>query len=89
MEYRNLQEDYRKNKIETNRLSLKLTEMQGELSSRDERCSNLEFQINTLNQRCEVQINIELYNIIFNIYLLLSYIIFYLLDAITYEFRLR
>lgn len=54
MEYRNLQEDYRKNKIETNRLSLKLTEMQGELSSRDERCSNLEFQINTLNQRCEV-----------------------------------
>lgn len=71
MEYRNLQEDYRKNKIETNRLSLKLTEMQGELSSRDERCSNLEFQINTLNQRCEVQINIELYNVIFNTYLLL------------------
>lgn len=78
MEYRNLQEDYRKNKIETNRLSLKLTEMQGELSSRDERCSNLEFQINTLNQRCEVQINIELYNVIFNTYLLLFlyYILF-------------
>ena len=54
MEYRNLQEDYRKNKIETNRLSLKLTEMQGELSGRDERCSNLELQINKLNQRCEV-----------------------------------
>lgn len=28
--------------------------MQGELSSKDERCSNLELQINKLNQRCEV-----------------------------------
>ncbi|KAK9297248.1 hypothetical protein QLX08_008977 [Tetragonisca angustula] len=59
MEYRNLQEDYRKNKIETNRLSLKLTEMQGELSSRDERCSNLELQINKLNQRCEVLLHMN------------------------------
>lgn len=78
MEYRNLQEDYRKNKIETNRLSLKLTEMQGELSTRDERCSNLEFQINTLNQRCEVQINIELYNIIFNIFIIILYYILFI-----------
>lgn len=60
MEYRNLQEDYRKNKIETNRLSLKLTEMQGELSTKDERCSNLELQVNKLNQRCEVRINFYL-----------------------------
>ncbi|CAK9824149.1 CCDC88A [Anthophora retusa] len=59
MEYRNLQEDYRKNKIETNRLSLKLTEMQGELSSRDERSSNLELQINKLNQRCEVLLHMN------------------------------
>lgn len=75
MEYRNLQEDHRKNKIETNRLSLKLTEMQGELSSRDERCSNLELQINKLNQRCEVltSVYVGLFNNAFNIYLLLSY----------------
>lgn len=75
IEYRNLQEDYRKNKIETNRLSLKLTEMQGELSSRDERCSNLELQINKLNQRCEVLTNVYvgLFNNEFNIYLLLSH----------------
>ncbi|KAK1117749.1 hypothetical protein K0M31_015690 [Melipona bicolor] len=59
MEYRNLQEDYRKNKIEANRVSLKLTEMQGELSSRDERCSNLELQINKLNQRCEVLLHMN------------------------------
>nr|XP_012146107.1 PREDICTED: daple-like protein isoform X1 [Megachile rotundata] len=59
MEYRNLQEDYRKNKIETNRVSLKLTEMQGELSSRDERCSNLELQVNKLNQRCEVLLHMN------------------------------
>ena len=59
MEYRNLQEDYRKNKVETNRLSLKLTEMQGELSSRDERCSNLELQINKLNQRCEMLLHVN------------------------------
>lgn len=54
MEYRNLQEDYRKNKIEMNRLSLKQTEMQGELSVKDERCSDLESEINHLNERCEV-----------------------------------
>ncbi|XP_029042151.1 girdin [Osmia bicornis bicornis] len=59
MEYRNLQEDYRKNKIETNRLSLKLTEMQGELSTKDERCSNLELQVNKLNQRCEVLLHMN------------------------------
>ncbi|XP_076244739.1 protein girdin [Calliopsis andreniformis] len=58
-EYRNLQEDYRKNKIETNRLSLKLTEMQGELSSKDERCSNLELQVNKLNQRCEMLLHVN------------------------------
>ncbi|XP_017886714.1 girdin isoform X3 [Ceratina calcarata] len=59
MEYRNLQEQYRKNKIEMNRLSLKLTEMQGELSSKDDKCSNLELQINKLNQRCEVLLHMN------------------------------
>ncbi|XP_076181138.1 protein girdin isoform X2 [Ptiloglossa arizonensis] len=59
MEYRNLQEDYRKNKLETNRLSLKLTEMQGELSSKDERSSNLELQVNKLNQRCEMLLHVN------------------------------
>ncbi|XP_043261391.1 girdin isoform X1 [Colletes gigas] len=59
IEYRNLQEDYRKNKVETNRLSLKLTEMQGELSTKDERSSNLELQVNKLNQRCEMLLHVN------------------------------
>lgn len=49
-----MQEDYRKNKIEMNRLSLKQTEMQGELGTKSERCSDLESEVNHLNERCEV-----------------------------------
>lgn len=49
-----MQEDYRKNKVETNRLSLKQTEVQGELSIRDERCAALELQLSKVNQRCEM-----------------------------------
>ncbi|KAL6267680.1 hypothetical protein P5V15_000755 [Pogonomyrmex californicus] len=53
-EYRNLQDDYRKNKIEMNRLSLKQTEMQGELSVKDEQCSDLKLEVNSLNERCDM-----------------------------------
>lgn len=52
-EYRNLQDDYRKNKIEMNRLSLKQTEMQGELSVKDEQCSDLKLEVNSLHERCD------------------------------------
>lgn len=55
-EYRNLQDDYRKNKIEMNRLSLKQTEMQGELSIKDEQCSDLKLEVNSLNERCDVRL---------------------------------
>ncbi|KAG7203145.1 hypothetical protein KM043_010265 [Ampulex compressa] len=57
-EYKNLQDEYRKTKVETNRLSLKLTETQGELSTKDERCSNLELQMNKLNQGCEMLVHV-------------------------------
>ncbi|XP_011496229.1 PREDICTED: protein Daple [Ceratosolen solmsi marchali] len=53
-QYRSLQEDYRKNKLENNRLSLRQTEMQGELSAKDERLASLELQIGKLNQHCEI-----------------------------------
>ncbi|XP_046424921.1 girdin isoform X1 [Neodiprion fabricii] len=53
-EYRNLQEDYKNNKMETNRLSLKQTETNGELVLKDERCAYLEFELSKLNQRCEM-----------------------------------
>ncbi|XP_018393533.1 PREDICTED: girdin [Cyphomyrmex costatus] len=52
-EYRNLQDDYRKNKLEMNRLSLKQTEMQGELSVKDEQCSDLKLEVNSLHERCD------------------------------------
>ena len=55
MEYKSRHEDYLKNKSEAHTLSKKLMEMQGELSAKDERCSNLELQISKLNQRCEVR----------------------------------
>lgn len=53
-EYRSLQDDYRKNKIEMNRLSLKQTEMQGQLSIKDEQCSDLKIEVNNLNERCDM-----------------------------------
>ncbi|KAL6440038.1 hypothetical protein ACFW04_002993 [Cataglyphis niger] len=53
-EYRSLQDDYRKNKIEVNRLTLKQTEMQGELSIKDEQCSDLKIEVNNLNERCDM-----------------------------------
>ncbi|XP_012226030.1 girdin [Linepithema humile] len=53
-EYRSLQDDYRKNKVEMNRLSLKQTEMQGELSVKDEQCSDLKVEVNSLNERCDM-----------------------------------
>ncbi|XP_072753256.1 uncharacterized protein Girdin [Anoplolepis gracilipes] len=53
-EYRSLQDDYRKNKVEMNRLTLKQTEMQGELSIKDEQCSDLKIEVNNLNERCDM-----------------------------------
>ncbi|XP_029659722.1 protein Daple isoform X3 [Formica exsecta] len=53
-EYRSLQDDHRKNKIEVNRLTLKQTEMQGELSIKDEQCSDLKIEVNNLNERCDM-----------------------------------
>ena len=61
-QYRNLQEDYRKNKLDNNRLSLRQTEMQGELSAKDERLTVLELECNKQSQNCEMlkQMNIKL-----------------------------
>lgn len=41
-----------------NRLSLKQTEMQGELSAKEEQCSDLKLEVNSLNERCDVYIHI-------------------------------
>jgi len=54
LEYRNLQEDYRKNKLELNRLSLKQTELQGIVGIKDEQCSDLKLEVNSLNERCDM-----------------------------------
>lgn len=55
MEYKSRHEDYLKNKTEAHTLNKKLMELQSDLSSKDERCSNLELQNSKLNQRCEVR----------------------------------
>lgn len=53
-QYRNLQDDYRKNKLENNRLSLRQTEMQGELSLKEDRLNTLELEIEKLKQQNEM-----------------------------------
>lgn len=55
LEYRNLQEEYRKVKVELNRLNLKQTEMQGELSHKNDSCAKWEMHCSSLTQRCEVE----------------------------------
>lgn len=53
-QYRALQDDYRKAKLDSNKHSLRQTEMQGELSAKDDQLANLELQIGKLSQRCEM-----------------------------------
>lgn len=44
-----------KNVGELNKLKIKVTDMQDELSTKEQRCLSLEFKINNINQRCEVR----------------------------------
>ncbi|XP_051162352.1 girdin-like [Leptopilina boulardi] len=53
-----------KNVGELNKLKIKVTDMQDELSTKEQRCLSLEFKINNINQRCEelMEMNDQLKN---------------------------
>lgn len=55
-EYRSLQEEYRGVRVESGRLRLGHTEMQGQLSSRSDLVTALQLENTKLQQRCDVSI---------------------------------
>lgn len=55
IEYRALQEEYKKLRLESGRLRLGHTEMQGELSSRSDLVAGLQLENAKLQQRCDVR----------------------------------
>ncbi|XP_058796808.1 girdin [Phymastichus coffea] len=63
-QYKRLQEDYRKTKVENNSMTLKQTEVQGELSAKVDRLAILELENEKLSQRCTMllQVNTSLDN---------------------------
>lgn len=54
IEYRGLQEEYKKLRMESGRLKLGHTEMQGELNSRSDLVAGLQLENAKLQQRCDV-----------------------------------
>lgn len=53
-EYRGLQEEYKKLRMESGRLRLGQTEMQGELNTRSDLAAGLQLENAKLQQRCDV-----------------------------------
>lgn len=56
IEYRGLQEEYKKLRVESGRLKLNHTEMQGELSSRSDLVAGLQLENAKLQQKCDVSV---------------------------------
>lgn len=56
IEYRGLQDEYKKLRMESGRLKLGHTEMQGELNSRSDLVAGLQLENAKLQQRCDVRL---------------------------------
>ncbi|KAJ8673993.1 hypothetical protein QAD02_005255 [Eretmocerus hayati] len=58
-QFRTLQEDHRKIRAENSRLSIRQTEMQGEVNAKDDALASLELENGKLSQRCEMLLQLN------------------------------
>lgn len=63
LDYRSLQDEYRKLRAESGRLRLGQTEMQGELNTRSDLVAGLQLENAKLQQKCDVSTSAKLLQI--------------------------